>query len=51
LRHYQFTLQDAFKFSNFINHQRRLIEDAERRQKDELEREERRKAWAERYNI
>lgn len=45
----QFTLQEAFKFSNFLKQQRRLIEDAEEQKKEELDREARRIAWAERY--
>ena len=45
----QFTLQEAFKFSNFINLQRRHVENAEQQQQNELEREERQKAWAARY--
>ena len=46
----QFTLQEAFKFSNFINLQRRLVETAEHQQQNELVREERQKEWAARYN-
>ncbi len=44
----QMTMEDAFKFNNFINNQRRHIRDAEREIEDELEREERRKHWEER---
>ena len=47
----QFTLQEAFKFSNYLKQQRRLIEDAEEQKKEELDREARRIAWAERYNV
>lgn len=43
------TFEEAFKFTNFINHQRRLIQNAEQHIEEELEREERRKCWEERY--
>jgi hypothetical protein len=43
------TFEEAFKFSNFINCQRRLIQTAEEQIRDELEREERKKYWDERY--
>ena len=43
------TFEEAFKFSNFINCQRRLIQTAEEQIRDEVEREERKKYWDERY--
>jgi len=42
------SFEEAIRFSNFINHQTRLIEKAEEQIQDELEREERRKYWEER---
>jgi hypothetical protein len=39
------TLEEAIKFSNFISHQRRLVQHAEQQIQDELQREERKKYW------
>ena len=41
----QFTMEEANKFSNFLNRQRRDIDVVERRKQEEIEREERMKAW------
>ena len=43
------TFEEAFKFSNFLNHQRRLVQNAEQQIEEESDREERRKSWEERY--
>jgi len=43
------TFEEAFKFSNFINHQCRLIKSAEKQIQDELEKEKSRKYWEERF--
>ena len=43
------TFEEAFQFSNFINHQRRLVQSAEQQIQDEIECEERRKYWEARY--
>ena len=42
------TFEEAFKFSNFINNQRRLVRNAEQQIEEELDREERKKYWDER---
>mgnify|MGYP000128355376 CR=1 FL=1 len=42
------TIDEAEKFTEFLKHQRWLVEEAERKQNDEIEREERRKYWEER---
>jgi len=44
----QLTFAEAFKFTNFINHQRRLVQNAEQQIQDELSREERERYWSER---
>jgi hypothetical protein len=41
------TIDEAEKFTEFLKHQRWLVEEAERKQRDEIEREERRKYWEE----
>ncbi len=44
-----FSLREAFKFFNFLNLQRRHIQNVEQQIQDELDREERRKHWEERH--
>lgn len=39
------TIEEAEKFTEFLKHQRWAVEEAERKQRDEIEREERRKYW------
>lgn len=41
----QLTMEEADKFANFLNRQRRDIEIVERRKQEAIEREERMEAW------
>lgn len=41
----QLTIEEAEKFNEFLKRQRYLIDDAERKKRDEIKREEREKYW------